>query len=373
MKLALASSIRQVDRDAWDACARGKALLRHCFFQALEDSGAIGPGRRIEPCYVTLESDEGQVLAAAPAMTKVGTLTEYGPQWRWLRAGAALGLFRWPKFQVGLPLTAVLGPKLLHHPQANEADVVPALLRGLRRLAFDEFQLDALDVQHIDAAAAARVIADGWLVSHEVHSFWCNAGHDDYPSYLLTLPHRTRNAIRRERRRLAEGAIDVRLISGCEISPSLMDHYYEGHRLVCARYGNRPWLPRAFWTALLQAMPESIVLAAAFEGDRLLAGSLWIIDGDTLCLRTWSAQRPVPGLLMELICHRPIEFAISRRLAWIDSGLSSAHKRTRGFADRRVYTAHCFRQAGLRDLARHTLEEIGQHPWQLAPAQATRC
>jgi predicted N-acyltransferase len=106
-----------------------------------------------------------------------------------------------------------------------------------------------------------------------------------------------------------------------------------------------------------------LVLAAAFDGDQFLAGSLWIIDGTTLCLRTWSAHREIPGLVMELICHRPIEFAIVRQLACVDSGLLGAHKRERGYADRTVFSAHCFRDDGLRDLAMQTLKDLGQYPW----------
>ena len=74
--------------------------------------------------------------------------------------------------------------------------------------------------------------------------------------------------ILRERRLLAEQGFEFRLIPGEAITPQLIDQYYSGHEKVCRRYGNRPWLPKATWIALQQAMPESLVMAVAFDGDQ---------------------------------------------------------------------------------------------------------
>ncbi len=338
-------------------------MLTQAFFRSLEDSGTIGPGRRIRPRYLTLWNDQGRLLGCVPAMIKVGTLAEYGPEYRWLKEGAARGLFSWPKFQAGLPLFPVLGPKLLCAPGGNRGRITKLLIRGLRQLAFERLGLGVLDIANIDAETAARLAEDGWLVSQEVHSVWTNAAYPDYPAYLDSLPHRKRYKILHERRTFAEQGIEIRLLPGEFITPQLIDEYYSGHVKVCSRYGNRPWLPKSCWIALLQAMPQSIVLAAAFDGNQFLAGSLWIIDGTTLRIRTWSAHQEIPRLVMELVCHRPVEFAIVRQLACVDSGLFGKHKRERDYADYPVFSAHCFRDEGLRELAIQTLKDLGQYPW----------
>jgi uncharacterized protein len=363
MKLSLATSIRDINGVQWDALAQGKVLLSQAFFRSLEASGTVGRGRHIRPRYLTLSSDDGRLIGAVPAMIKWGTLAEYGPEYRWLNEGLSQGLFSWPKFQAGLPLFPVLGPKLLCHPEEDRERINRFLVQGLRKLAFERFGTGVLDILHIDAETAARLAEDGWLISQELHSFWINEGYPDYPAYLDSIPHRKRYMVLRERRLLVEQGIEVRLLPGEAITPGLIDQYYRGHEKVCFRYGNHPWLPKATWIALLQAIPESLVLAAAFDGDKLIAGSLWIINGDSLCLRTWSAHREISGLVMELVCHQPIEFAIARQLACVDSGLFGVHKRHRGYADFPVFNAHRFRDERLRRLALQTLKQLGQHPW----------
>lgn len=363
MKTRLAASIRDVDGLQWDACAQGRALLTQAFFRSLEDSGAIGPGRRIQPRYLTLWDEHGRMLGGVPAMIKIGTLAEYGPEHLWLREGAAQGLFSWPKFQAGLPLFPVLGPKLICHPEENQERISGLLIQGLRDLAFNRMHIGVLDIHHVDAETANRLVEAGWLISQEVHSFWINAGYPDYPTFLDSLPSRKRYMILLERRRLAEQGVEIRLLPGEAITRSLIDDYYSGHEKVCRRYGNRPWVPKQTWISLQQAMPQAMVLAAAYIGEKFVAGSLWIIDGTTLCLRTWSAHQEIPGLVMELVCHRPIEFAIERQLACVDSGLFGNHKRLRGYADHPVFNAHDFRDKRLRELAIRTLSDLGQYPW----------
>lgn len=368
MKLTIAASIRSVDGVQWDACTQGKSLLSRAFFRALEDSGAIGRERRIQPRYLTLENDAGRFLGCAPAMLAQGTLTEYGPEIHWLKAGSRQGLFQWPKFQVSLPLFPVLGPKLLCHPREDPQQVTGLLIQGLRHLAFEKMGVGVLDILHVDADLAARLAEEGWLISQEIHSFWTNNGYPDLAAYLDSLPHRKRYVFLQERRRLAEQGVEFRLLPGREITPTLIDQYYNGHVKVCRRYGNRTWLPKPSLEALQQAMPDALVLAAAFKEQQFIAGSLWFISGSTLCMRTWSAQQEIPGLVMDLVCHRPIEFAIARRLSCVDSGLSGYHKRLRGYADHPVFNAHCFRDARLRDMAIRTLRALGQYPWHPAPA-----
>ena len=77
-------------------------------------------------------------------------------------------------------------------PGENRERITKILIRGLRQLAFEKLGLGVLDIHHIDAGTAARLAADGWLVSQEVHSFWTNAA---YPTIRpISIHYRTGNA-----------------------------------------------------------------------------------------------------------------------------------------------------------------------------------
>lgn len=355
LEIVVRTSIDGVNEAEWNACAGGDSLLQHSFFRALERSGAIGATRPIRPLYVLLRDPQGGLLAGAPAMLRVGTLAEYGPEERWLKAGLAEGRFSWPKFQVGLPLYAVRGPRLLIRPGAPREPLRTVLLDALTRLAVERFQRSGTNLMHVEAELADRLSRDNWLLSHEYHSFWHNAGQKDFDGWLATLPHRKRSMIRNERRRVAGLGLDIRLLPGEAITPRLLDSYHAGHRQVCARYGNRPWLPPAALWHLVEEMPQAIRMIVALDGGRYVAGAFWIISGDGLVLRTWSAFRELPLLCFELICYRPIEYALANGLKYVDSGLTSLYKRHRRFVDEAVASAHWFADGRLRELAEREL------------------
>lgn len=362
-------TIEAVDAGQWNACTRGLPYLQHAFLLALERSGAAAPQRGIMPLYLLVRDAAGELVACAPAMLKVGTLAEYGPEHIWLEAGLSAGCFAWPKLQAGVPLYPIRGPKLLVRPGLPEASMRTLLLDSLKRLAACT-GVGALNVMHVDAAEADKLAAAGWMISQETHGYLRVDGHATYGDYLSTLPYRKRRQARRDRARADALGLDVRFLHGDEVTPHLLEQYYAGHIAVCSRHGNRPWLPQSMFAELLGRLPAAVRLIAAFDGDRYVAGIFCLLDDTTLYLRTWSAVVRAPGLAVDLICHRPIEFAISQRLSRIDSGLTAPHKQLRGYLEEPVFSGHWFLDPRLAALAEQSLRERGRSaapakgPWE---------
>jgi predicted N-acyltransferase len=247
-------------------------------------------------------------------------------------------------------------------PGAPRETLRVLLIQGLKRLAVQRYRRPGLNLMHIDAELAGQLGEDGWLISHEQHAFWYNRGYADFEDWLGALPHRKRYTIRRERRRFAELGLDIRLFAGPDISPRLLEAYYAGHRQVCLRYGNRPWLPPETLRCLVEEMPGAVRLLAAFDRGRYIAGAFWIVAGEGLVLRTWSAFDERPGLCFELNCHRPIEFALENGLKYVDAGLTAAYKPQRGYFDEAVASAHWFSDPRLRRLAERELAALAAPP-----------
>ena len=359
-ELSVVDSIARVDPAAWDTCAQDAPFLTHAFFSALERSGAVSRERRVVPRYLLVRDPQGLLLACTPTMLKVGLLTEYGPEHLWLKTGFEQGAFSWPKFQAGVPLYPIRSRKLLIRPGAPEEALTAVLLDALKRLANERYRSKVLNILQVDDASARALERDGWLLSHETHGFWSNPGHTRFEDYVASLPHRKRHRLNKERRKVASLGLTVRTLTGDEISPSMLRRYYAGHRAVCLRHGNRPWLPIGMYQALVDAMPQSVRLIGAFDGEEFVAGIFCLIDSHTLYLRTWSALSELPELCFELVCYAPIEYAIAHRLGRIDSGLTGAHKAHRGYTEEPVYTAHWFFDDRLRELARTQLSALGR-------------
>lgn len=347
---ALHVSIAEVDAADWNRCAGTCPYLQHAFFLALERTGSVGPELGVVPRYLVLRSPAGEMLACAPAMLKTGTWREYGPEHLWLRAAAEAGLPVWPKLQVGIPLHPVAGPKLLVAP-GRPADLLQAALVDVLLEIAGRLGVMAVNVMQVEAGVAAALGQRGAVVTAEMRSIWHNPGHATIDEHLATLPSRKRRQALVEGRRFRELGYEVRTFPGRELAPQMISDFYEGFRRVCTRHGSVPWLPEAMFHELVAVMPEAVVLEAACDGGRFVAGGFGLRDGRTLYRLPWAAMTARRDLALDLICHRPKAYAIEHGLARIDAGVAAPHKTCRGYAEEPAFNAHWFLDPRLRDLA----------------------
>ena len=355
---SLRDSIAEIEETAWNRCAGPSPHLQHAFFLALERSGSVGPAVGILPKYLLLKTRSDGLVACAPAMLKTGTWREYGPEHGWLNAAAAAGWFAWPKFQVGIPLHPVAGPKLLVRP-GMPVDVVHKTFVDVLRTIAERWNLSrAVNVMQVDAATAATLERHGALISHELRNIWHNPGHATFDAYLATLPARKRRQALIDGRTFRRLGLEVRTLHGHEITPPLVSHFYGGFQRVCERHGSPVWLPEAMFHELVAVMPGSVVLEAAFDGDRFMAGSFGLRDNKTLYRLPWSAMASVRGLTLELVCHRPKAYAIEHGLARIDAGVAAPHKTWRGYAEEPAFNAHWFLDDHLRGFAQAVMARV---------------
>lgn len=358
LRLRVVETIEAVAPEAWDACAAGHPFVQHAFLKALETSGAVGSQRGVLPRHVLLMDDATQSLVAcAPAMLKWGTVREYGPEIRWLRAGAEAGCFAWPKFQVGVPFFPVRGPKLLVRRGLPEAPLLAALIQGLRQLRPGEGQKTVSNVLHIDKATAQLAQAQGALVAGEWHSTWTNADVANWADYVARLHKRKRHQLLKERREAESHGLTFKVLEGSNLTDEVLADYYEGHRRVCDRYGGNPWLPGGMYEAIPRVLPEAARIMGYFDGPRFVAGTMQLHASAerTLYMLQNSEMTKFNSMQLDLICYRPIEYALGHGIDLVDSGLAAQHKQHRGWQNTPVYHAHWFHNAELRALARKQL------------------
>lgn len=359
LKLRVISSIEDVAHDAWDACADGHPFVQHAFLKALETTGAMGRQLGVIPRHVLLVDTSLGLVACAPAMLKWGTFREYGPEIHWLKAGLQADCFAWPKFQVGVPFFPVMGPKLLVRKGLATAPLLSALIRGMCQLQKRETQKTVFNVLHIDKNIAKICHAHGAVVAGECHSIWTNTGFHDWPDYVAKLSDRKRYQLHKERRQAERHGLTFAVLKGFELNDEVLADYYEGHRKVCERYGGKPWLPASMYEAIVRNFPQDARMMGYFDGPRFVAGSLQLFESakKTLYMLQCSEMTKFSSMPLDLICYRPIEYALANGITKLDSGLGAEHKHHRGWENTSVYHAHWFNSDGLMVLA---LKQLGQ-------------
>lgn len=103
-------------------------------------------------------------------------------------------------------------------------------------------------------------------------------------------------------------------------------------------------------------MAQTTVLMGYFDDARFVAGSLKLQQGRALYALQWSETEKLKGVALDLICHRPIRYAIEHGIDKLDSGLDAPHKRLRHWQTVPVFHAHWFDNEALKALALRELK-----------------
>jgi predicted N-acyltransferase len=388
LTLRVVTSLKAIPAAAWNACASPHALqsvlastevgpasatgsgasaadtdnpfVSHAFLLALEESGCIGGRSGWSPAYLTVETSAGELIGATPSFLKSHSQGEYVFDHSWADAYERAGGRYYPKIQVAAPFTPATGPRLLVADTSRAAEARAALIAGLEAL---RGQTDASSVhvtfaQEPDSAALA---AAGYLERHDLQFHWLNEGFGTYDDFLGTLASRKRKALKRERREALSHGITVEVLSGAELTESVWDDFHAFYQDTGARKWGRPYLNRAFFSAVGAAMGERIVLVMARRAGRYIAGAINFRGANTLYGRNWGCIEDHPFLHFELCYHQAIDYAIAHGLARVEAGAQGEHKLARGYRPVITRSFHHLADRGLRRAVANYLEGEREH------------
>jgi uncharacterized protein len=371
----LAEGVSQIAADQWDACAGGgNPFVGHAFLSALEGSGSVGGRSGWQPVPVVIDGADGRPIAVAPAYLKSHSQGEYVFDHGWADAWERAGGRYYPKLQVAAPFSPVPGPRLL----LRQPDAAPALIAALEAVT-DQHGLSSAHATFVAPEQIAAFEAAGWLIRQGTQYHWRNAGYASFDDFLGELASRKRKAIRKERVAAVEG-LTIRHLAGAEITGRYWDAFWRFYQDTGARKWGRPYLTRAFFPLLGEALGDRVLLIVAERDGRPIAGALNLIGADTLYGRYWGAVEDVPFLHFELCYYQAIDAAIARGLATVEAGAQGEHKLARGYLPTPTWSAHYlpdpgFRRAVADFLAREraAVEREQVYMAELAPFRQTIC
>ena len=354
------NAVADIGREAWDACAApsGDPFVSFDFLDACEASGSAVPAQGWAGRHLSLRDEAGQVLGVMPLWLKGHSQGEYVFDHSWAEAWERAGGRYYPKLLAAVPFTPVTGPRFLAHPEADAAAVRQALLQGAvaltERLGVSSLHVNFPTREDWDAMGEA-----GLLQRQDMQYVWRNEGYQTFDDFLAALSSNRRKTIRRERRE-ARAGLDIRVLTGADITEAHWDAFFGFYMDTGSRKWGRPYLTRDFFSRLGATMADRIALVMAFRDDQAIAGALNLIGRDALYGRQWGALEEVPFLHFELCYYQAIDFAISRGLSRVEAGAQGQHKIARGYLPAPVYSAHFIADPALREPVARYLD--GERP-----------
>ncbi len=355
--LQVHDSLAAIGREAWDACAAptGDPFVSFDFLHACEASGSAVPRQGWAGRHLTLSDPDDRVIGVMPLWLKGHSQGEYVFDHSWADAYQRAGGRYYPKLLSAVPFTPATGPRLIAHPDADAATVQQTLIQGALTLC-ERLDLSSLHV-NFPTEPEWRLMGDqGLLLRQDMQFIWRNDGYQTFDDFLAALSSNRRKTIRRERRD-AQADLDIRVLTGGDITEAHWDAFFAFYMDTGSRKWGRPYLTRAFFSLVGQSMADRIALMMAFRDDTPIAGALNFIGRDALYGRQWGALEEVPFLHFELCYYQAIDFAIARGLSRVEAGAQGEHKIARGYLPTPVYSAHHIADMALRVPVERYLEQ----------------
>ena len=322
-------------------------FVSHEFLSALEQSHSVGGRTGWQPRHLVAEQADGTVLGTAPCYVKSHSQGEYVFDHGWAEAFEHAGGDYYPKLQVAVPFTPVTGPRLLARPGPLAADIRGALGDALAELT----TTNGLSSAHVTFLTEPewKLLGDrGFLQRTDQQFHWANAGYETFDDFLSALASRKRKGIRRERKEALSAGIEVHCLTGSDLTEEIWDAFFAFYIDTGSRKWGRPYLTREFFSIVGSTMADRILLVMAKRAGRWIAGAINFLGADTIYGRNWGALEHHPFLHFELCYYQAIDYAITRKLKWVEAGAQGEHKLARGYLPHTTYSAHFIANPGLR-------------------------
>ncbi len=363
VEITVLGTLAEIPAGEWDACACPEAadggrpydpFTTHRFLSALERSGSVGIGTGWQPRHLVARLN-GETVAVAPFYAKSHSQGEYVFDHSWAHAYERAGGRYYPKLQMAVPFTPVTGRRFLTRPGQEELGMA-ALVQGAVELT-DRNGLSSAHVTFCTEAEAKAGAALGLMHRTGQQFHWTNRSYGDFGCFMGSLSSRKRKNIRKERETARAFGGTIEMLSGDALRPEHWDAFWRFYQDTGARKWGSPYLTRAFFDELQDALRDDTLLILAERDGRPVAGALNFIGRETLFGRYWGAVEDHPCLHFELCYYQAMDYAIKKGMARVEAGAQGEHKLARGYLPATTHSLHWVRDDGFARAIAQFLEK----------------
>ncbi len=339
----------------WNALVRGDFVFAdHRFLAALESGGCLGKRTGWFPKILAARID-GRIIGVLLVFEKTNSYGEYIFDWAWANAAEHAGIAYYPKLVAAIPFTPATGPKFLLSEVTLEAELArEALLQAVKDLTRFKSSIHFL-FETVDETEILR--ERSYLIRHSFQYHWRNRGWKTFADFLGALRSKRRSEIRRERQTVADSGIQIRCLTGGELTSEHAEIMHAFYLSTIEKMGAHPYLTKDFFVQVFSSMKDSILFVLAETPEGLpIAGALNFYRGSSLYGRYWGCSDDFKHLHFEVCYYQAIDWALARGIQLFEAGAQGEHKFNRGFTPHLTYSAHEIAQPGLRKAIADFLE-----------------
>jgi predicted N-acyltransferase len=359
------NKIAEVDQASWDALAMQlkTPFLEWEWLNNLEISQSVTANTGWEPQHLTLWRDRA-LIAAAPLYLKYHSQGEFVFDHQWAELADRIGIRYYPKLLGMTPLTPAEGYRFLVADGEDEAEVTAVMLHAIDAFCL-KYQISGCHFLYVDPQWRSFMEKQGFIAWLH-HSFiWENTGFHTFDDYLKVFNANQRRNIKRERKAVEKAGLQLQVLTGEQISPSLFPLMYEFYADTCDKFGwwGSKYLTKNFFELLNVNYRHRVLFCAAYpEQDQTqpLGMSFCLFKDERLYGRYWGSFQEIDCLHFDACYYSPIEWAIANRVKTFDPGAGGRHKKRRGFPATPNYSLHRFYHHRLGQILNAYIVEVNQ-------------
>ena len=341
MKIELASSLRNIDKNEWNKLnICNHPFTSYEFLNALETSNSVSTKTGWTPKHILVKNAANNLIGASPNYLKMHSYGEYIFDHSWANAFENAGGQYYPKLLSAIPFTPATGPRILLSPQKNNNDEIFKLIIGTYEQLVKNNNLSSAHINFITKQLSDTLNKRNWIKREGLQFHWYNKKYQSFDDFLDELKSTKRKAIKKERKKINEYGLTIERLTGDALNVKIWDSFYEFYLSTIDKKWGGAYLTKDFFYSINRSMKNKILLVIAKKNNDIIAGALNFVGKNTLYGRNWGSKLDIPFLHFELCYYQAIEYAIENKIQIVEAGAQGHHKIQRGYIATSTYSAH---------------------------------
>ena len=341
MKIELASSLRNIDKNQWNKLnIYNHPFTSYEFLNALETSNSVSTKTGWTPKHILVKNAANNLIGASPNYLKMHSYGEYIFDHSWANAFENAGGQYYPKLLSAIPFTPATGPRILLSPQKNNNDEIFKLIIDTYEQLVKNNNLSSAHINFITEQLSDTLNKRNWIKREGLQFHWYNKKYQSFDDFLDELKSTKRKAIKKERKKINEYDLTIERLTGDALNVKIWDSFYEFYLSTIDKKWGGAYLTKDFFYSINRSMKNKILLVIAKKNNDIIAGALNFVGENTLYGRNWGSKLDIPFLHFELCYYQAIEYAIENKIQIVEAGAQGHHKIQRGYIATSTYSAH---------------------------------
>ena len=341
MKIELASSLRNIDKNQWNKLnICNHPFTSYEFLNALETSNSVSTKTGWTPKHILVKNAANNLIGASPNYLKMHSYGEYIFDHSWANAFENAGGQYYPKLLSAIPFTPATGPRILLSPQKKINDEIFKLIICTYEQLVKNNNLSSAHMNFITKQLSDTLNKRNWIKREGLQFHWYNKKYQSFDDFLDELKSTKRKAIKKERKKINEYGLTIERLTGDALNVKIWDSFYEFYLSTIDKKWGGAYLTKDFFYSINRSMKNKILLVIAKKNNDIIAGALNFVGENTLYGRNWGSKLDIPFLHFELCYYQAIEYAIENKIQIVEAGAQGHHKIQRGYIATSTYSAH---------------------------------